>query len=51
MRIGFVNYSDSSGGAARATFTLAEGLRAEGNDLRLFVEDKRLKMHELLNPR
>lgn len=40
MRIGFVNYSDSSGGAARATFTLAEGLRAKGNDLRLFVEDK-----------
>ena len=40
MKIGFVNYSDSSGGAARATFTLAQGLRAEGNDLRIFVEDK-----------
>lgn len=40
MKIGFINYSDISGGAARATFTLAQGLLSLGNNLRLFVEGK-----------
>ena len=40
MRVLFIGYSDFNGGAARATYWLAKGLRAKGLDVEFLVEQK-----------
>lgn len=40
MKVLFIGYSDFNGGAARATYWLAQGLRSKGIDVEFLVEQK-----------
>lgn len=51
MNIHLYNFSDSSGGAGRATYRIFEALRKEGLDAKLNVINSRLGDENVINPK